>query len=161
MNKDKITDHKMQVMLSGEPIAYLETLPDSIDLDYDYKDCTKCTLENREFTFEITISESERSKLDDMFIEARNAIIEGITKDRISIIRHNNKDYTMEWKNINENKPIDGARVLVCDTYYKRVTIAIYNENNESWDNEEEDISYKLSRCPYWTELPNFKDINS
>lgn len=23
---------------------------------------------------------------------------------------------TMEWKNINENKPIDGARVLVCDT---------------------------------------------
>lgn len=67
----------------------------------------------------------------------------------------------MEWKDINENKPIDGARVLVCDTYYKRVTIAIYNENNESWDNEEEDISYKLSRCPYWTELPKFKDINS
>lgn len=71
------------------------------------------------------------------------------------------KNYTMEWKDINENKPIDGARVLVCDTYYKRVTIAIYNENNESWDNEEEDISYKLSRCPYWTELPKFKDINS
>lgn len=64
----------------------------------------------------------------------------------------------MEWKDINENKPVDGARVLVCDTYYKRVAISTYNENNESWDNEEEGISYKLSRCPYWTELPNFKD---
>ena len=155
MNKN--ADHKMQLMLEGKPIAYRETLPDSIELDHDYKDCTKCTLENREFTFEVTISESEIDKLDALFIEARNAIIEGITKDRISTIKHNNKDYTMEWQNINENKPIDGARVLVCDTYYKRVTIAAYNENNESWDNEE-GMSYKLSRCPYWTELPEFKE---
>lgn len=155
MNKN--ADHKMQLMLEGKLIAYCKTLPDSIELDHDYKDCTKCTLENRKFTFEATISESEIDKLDALFIEARNVIIEGITKDRISTIRHNNKDYTMEWKNINETKPVDGARVLACDTYYKRVTIATYNENNESWDNEE-GMSYKLSRCPYWTELPEFME---
>jgi hypothetical protein len=67
----------------------------------------------------------------------------------------------MEWNDINEKRPVDGSRVLVCDIYYKRVIIAIYNENNESWDNEDEDFCYKLSRCPYWTELPKFKDMNS
>lgn len=65
----------------------------------------------------------------------------------------------MEWKNINDKKPLDGERVLVCDIYYKRVIIATYNENNESWDSDfDDDLCYKLSRCPYWTELPKFKE---
>lgn len=194
MNKDKITDHKMQITLGGESIPYLERLPDSIDLDYDYKDCTKCTLENSEFTVEVIDDNTDLlnslmgEKVEDytytieskdidippreilqalMLIEFANIGNDGeVIKipyyDIVMLAKGHCifefKNYTMEWKDINENKPIDGARVLVCDTYYKRVTIAIYNENNESWDNEEEDISYKLSRCPYWTELPNFKE---
>lgn len=196
MNKDKITDNKMQLMLGGEPIPYLETLPDSIDLDYDHEDWTKYPLENYEFTCEVVDNNldlleylmGEEVKDYTYTIECKGINIPALEKLQALIIEIANigkdgeaikmsyydfvmlakghcifkfKNLTMEWKDINENKPIDGARVLVCDTYYKRVTIAIYNENNESWDNEEEDISYKLSRCPYWTELPKFKDINS
>lgn len=66
---------------------------------------------------------------------------------------------TMEWKDINENKPIDGARVLVCDIYYRQVRILTYNEYNECWDGEDgDDYECDLDRCPYWTELPNFKE---
>lgn len=198
MNKDKITDNKMELMLGGEPIAYLGTLPDSIELDYDHEDCTKCTLENYEFTCEVIDDNTDLlnslmgEEVEDYTytIESKNIdipireVLQALNLIEFVVNIGNDGDYirmpyydvvrftkghcifkfknlTMEWKNINENKPIDGARVLVCDTYYKRVTIAIYNENNESWDNEEEDISYKLSRCPYWTELPKFKDINS
>lgn len=65
----------------------------------------------------------------------------------------------MEWKHISEQQPFDGERVLVCDTYYKRVIIATYNENNESWDSDfDDDLCYKLSRCPYWAELPEYKE---
>lgn len=65
----------------------------------------------------------------------------------------------MKWKNINDKKPLDGERVLVCDTYYKRVIIATYNENNESWDSDDDDdLCYKLSRCPYWVELPKYNE---
>lgn len=191
---NKNADHKMQLMLEGKPIAYCKTLPDSIELDHDYKDCTKCTLENREFTFEVIDNNLDLLKsltggeVKDYTctIECKNIdiplreVLQALNLIEFVVNIGNDgdyirmpyydivmftkghcifefKNYIMEWKDINETKPVDGARVLACDTYYKRVTIATYNENNESWDNEE-GMSYKLSRCPYWTELPEFKE---
>jgi hypothetical protein len=149
----------IQLLLGGKEITCYQTLPESIE--YTPNEDLKLPFENREYTFTATINEVDWIKLKQMFEEIENAIISSIVEDRISIIKHNNKEYIMEWNDINEKRPVDGSRVLVCDTYYKRVIIAIYNENNESWDNEDEDFCYKLSRCPYWTELPKFKDIKS
>jgi hypothetical protein len=149
----------IQLLLGGKEVTCYQTLPESIE--YTPNEYLKLPLENREYTFTATINEVDWIKLKQMFEEIDNAIMSSIVVDRISIIKHNNKEYIMEWNEINEKRPVDGSRVLVCDTYYKRVIIAIYNENNESWDNEDEDFSYKLSRCPYRTELPKFKDIKS
>jgi hypothetical protein len=68
----------------------------------------------------------------------------------------------MEWNDINEKRPVDGSRVLVCDIYYRQVRILTYNEYEDCWDREDGDDYYcDIDRCPYWTELPKFKDIKS
>lgn len=194
MNKDKITDNKMQLTLGGEPIPYLERLPDSIDLD-DYKDCTKCTLENSEFTVEVMDDNTDLlnflmgEEVEDYTytIESKNIdippreILQALMLIEFANIGNDGevikipyydivmlakghcifefKNLTMKWKNINENKPIDGARVLVCDTYFQQVRILTYNEYYECWDGEDgDDRECDLDRCPYWTELPNFKE---
>lgn len=65
----------------------------------------------------------------------------------------------MEWNDINEKRPIDGSRVLVCDTYYKQVRILTYNDYDQCWGGDDgDDYECELSRCPYWTELPKFKE---
>ena len=34
----------------------------------------------------------------------------------------------MEWKNLNEEKPLGNQRVLVCDSHFHEVRILVYND---------------------------------
>ena len=147
----------IQLMLGGKEVTCYQTLPESIE--YTPNEDLKSLLENREYTFTATINEVDWIKLKRMFEEVEDAIISSIVEDRISIIKHNNKEYIMEWNDINEKRPVDGSRVLVCDIYYRQVRILTYNEYEDCWDSEDGDDYYcDIDRCPYWTELPKFKE---
>ena len=63
----------------------------------------------------------------------------------------------MEWKNFNEQRPADGQRCLVCDKYHQEVTIMVYNENCECWDDAEGDDWYRdFDDVEYWTDMPPY-----
>lgn len=63
------------------------------------------------------------------------------------------------WLNVFENKPDDGERYLVCDTYYGEVKILTYNDVHACWDDEEGDDYYcELSRAQNYMELPEYKN---
>lgn len=82
----------------------------------------------------------------------------GKMKDRNNINKYIDLK-TMEWNSINEKRPVDGSRVLVCDIYYRQVRILTYNEYEDCWDREDGDDFYcDIDRCPYWTELPKYKE---
>ena len=150
----------IQLLLGGKEVICYQTLPESIE--YTPNEDLKLPFENREYTFTATINEVDWIKLKQIFKEAKDAIISSIVEDRISIIKRNNKEYIMKWNNINEKRPVDGSRVLVCDIYYRQVRILTYNEYEDCWDREDGDDYYcDIDRCPYWTELPKFKDIKS
>lgn len=65
----------------------------------------------------------------------------------------------MEWKNLNEEKPIGNERVLVCDSHFHEVRILVYNDFHECWDTEDGDDYYcDLDAVTYWMHLPAYKD---
>lgn len=65
----------------------------------------------------------------------------------------------MEWKNLNEEKPMGNERVLVCDERFREVRILVYNDFHECWDTEDGDDYYcDLSAITWWMSLPDYKD---
>lgn len=63
----------------------------------------------------------------------------------------------MEWRDLNSEKPKDGERVLVCDTYFHQVSIKVYNGTYKCWDTEDgDDYDCPLDRCVWWMPLPNY-----
>lgn len=61
----------------------------------------------------------------------------------------------MNWKNIKEETPKDGQRVLVWNTKYNEVTIQVWNKLLKCWDTEDgDDYDWDMEICPYWMELP-------
>lgn len=64
----------------------------------------------------------------------------------------------MKWKNINEEKPNDSQRVLVCDKGWEEVRILTYNDYYKCWDTEDgDDYDCELSRIEWWMPLPEYK----
>ena len=64
----------------------------------------------------------------------------------------------MEWKNINEEKPNDSQRVLVCDKGFREVRILTYNDHYKCWDTEDGDDYYcDLNSIEWWMPLPEYK----
>ena len=62
------------------------------------------------------------------------------------------------WKNINEEQPHDGERVLTWNKKFCEVRIQVFNEEYECWDTEDgDDFEFKLDDqiIKYWMSLPN------
>jgi hypothetical protein len=65
----------------------------------------------------------------------------------------------MDWKLINEERPVDGQRCLICNKHHKEVTILTYNGHYECWDDIEGDDFYcDLDQAEYWIPLPDYKE---
>lgn len=65
----------------------------------------------------------------------------------------------MQWKNINEEKPNDSQRVLVCDKRFGEVRILTYNDYYKCWDTEDgDDYDCKLNSIEWWMPLPEYKE---
>lgn len=64
----------------------------------------------------------------------------------------------MKWKNINEEKPNDSQRVLVCDKHFGEVRILTYNDYYKCWDTEDgDDYNCELNSIEWWMPLPEYK----
>lgn len=62
------------------------------------------------------------------------------------------------WKNINEERPKDGERVITWNNKFKEVRIQVFNEEHECWDTEDgDDFEFKLDDqiIKYWMNIPN------
>lgn len=61
----------------------------------------------------------------------------------------------MNWKDIKEEKPKDGQRVLVRNTMYDVFIIQVWNGYIGCWNTEDgDDYGFDVENWSYWMELP-------